>query len=123
MRSLLALPPAIARFCAQLLVVAMSVGALGPVLHGVHDEDCEPAFVVHDEAAHRFQSAAPDGVPFPGGEHCVACHFARSSRGPVSWQRTALITFVDGGLLSHADGHFVALVAAAPLPARAPPLV
>jgi hypothetical protein len=116
------MPASWLRASARLLVLALSVGVLGPVLHGVHAEDCEPLFVVHDEAAHHFQSAVPDDTPLTASEHCVACHFARSSRGPVSWEPSGLTSFVSGNLLFHSDGHFVAFLFAAPLPARAPPV-
>ena len=123
MPNVLGLSAAMLRVSARLLVLALSVTALGPILHGVHADECEPSFIVHDETAHHFQSAVPDRAPLPGGEHCVACHFARSSRGPVSWEPTGLTSLASGNLLFHSDGNLVALVAAAPLPARAPPRV
>ena len=121
MRNLLGVPPRLLRGSARLLVLALSVGALGPLLHGAHAEDCEPWFVVHDETAHHFQAASPDATPLAAGEHCVACHFARSSRGPVSWEPSGLTSFVSGNLFAHSDPHRVAILFAAPLPARAPP--
>jgi hypothetical protein len=111
------------RASARLLVLALSLGALGPLLHGAHAEDCEPWFVVHDETAHHFQAVSPDAAPLAAGEHCVACHFARSSRGPGSWEPSGLTSFVSGNLLTHSDPHRVAILFAAPLPARAPPRV
>ena len=121
MRKLLGLRRGLLRASARLLVLALSVGALGPVLHGVHADDCEPAFVVHDEASHHFQSAVPNSTPFPAGEHCVACHFARSSRGPASWELTGITTFVSTKRLAYSGSHFVAVLLAATLPPRAPP--
>ena len=116
-------PVRLLRMSARLLLLALSVGALGPMLHGVHAEDCEPSFIAHDEAAHHFQSPTPDPAPYAGDEHCVACHFARSSRGPVSWESTGLTPFSNGYRLSHTDGALVGTVTIAQLPARAPPRV
>lgn len=121
MRILLGLPPRLLRATARLLVLAMSVGALGPMLHGVHTEDCEPPFVVHDETAHHLQASLPDAFSPAGVGHCVACHFARSSRGPVSWELTGISALVHGTLLFHSDGELVAEPSASPVPARAPP--
>src|SRR5688500_3578702 len=121
MRSALGMPVPWLRASARLLVLALSLGAFGPLLHGAHAEDCEPLFVVHDETAHHFQAASPDATPLAAGEHCVACHFARSSRGPVSWEPSGLTSFVSGNLLTNSDPHRVAVLFAAPLPARAPP--
>jgi hypothetical protein len=121
MRNLLGMPPRLLRWSARLLVLALSTGAVGPLLHGVHAEDCEPLFVVHDETAHHFQAASSTSTPLVAGEHCVACHFARSSRGPVSWEPSGLLRFATGTLLVHFERHLVALLLAASLSARAPP--
>jgi len=122
MRVVLGIPTWLLRASAQLLLVALSVSALGPVAHGVHEDDCDPVFVVHDETQHRFQAALPDSDGRPGAEdHCVACHFARSSRGPVSWEPSGLAALDSGVLLYHSDGELTATPSASPLPARAPP--
>jgi hypothetical protein len=116
----LGLPPWLLRVSVRVLLVALSVSALGPIGHATHEDDCEPAFVFHDEAQHHVQ-AAPALDPEVAGEHCIACHFARSSRGPVSWERSGLIALDKGVLLYHHDGHLRAAPSAAPRPARAPP--
>src|SRR5688572_10950057 len=118
MRRQLGLAPAVLRAGARLLVLTLSVVALGPMLHGVHAEACDPAFVLHDEAEHHFQAAPADPTGFPGGEHCVACHFARSSRSPVSWVSTGLASLATGNLLLNRATHGVSGPSAAPLPAR-----
>lgn len=123
MRKVLGVPPRLLRWSARLLVLALTLASLGPALHGVHADDCEPLFVVHDASAHNFHAVAPDAAPLAIGEHCVACHFARSSRGPVSWVPNGLTNFVSGNLLPHSTNHLVAFLFAAPLPARAPPRV
>jgi hypothetical protein len=122
MRDLLGLPVWLLRVSARVLLLALSVTALGPVAHGVHDEDCDPAIVVHDEKQHHLQSPppVPDAQP---GDHCVACHFARSSRGPASWEPSGLTALDTGVLLYHSDGTLRASPSAAPLPARAPPAI
>jgi hypothetical protein len=121
MRIVLGFPAWLLRASARVLLAALSVSALGPVAHGVHEDDCEPAFVLHDENQHHFQAAAPDNDGPSGAEHCVACHFARSSRGPVSWEPTGLTALDSGVLLYHSDGELTATPSASPLPARAPP--
>jgi len=122
MRIVLGIPAWLLRASAQMLLVALSVSALGPVAHGVHEDGCEPAFVFHDEHAHHFQAAQPDtDGPWGVEDHCVACHFARSSRGPVSWEPSGLMALDSGVLLYHSDGELTATPSASPLPARAPP--
>ena len=121
MHRVLGISASLLRISARGLLLALSVTTLGPMLHGVHEEDCEPAFVVHDERQHHFQAALPDDRGWPGGDHCVACHFARSSRGPVAWEPSGLSALSHGVLLYHSDGQLLAAPSAAPLPARAPP--
>jgi hypothetical protein len=120
MRNVLGLPAWLLAASARLLLLALCVTALGPIAHGVHQDDCDPAFIVHDEKQHHVRSAAPTDDQLPG-EHCVACHFARSSRGPVSWEPSGLTALDAGVLLYHSDGQLLAAPSAAPLPARAPP--
>jgi hypothetical protein len=123
MRIVLGIPAWLLRVSAQLLLVALSVSALGPIAHGVHEDDCAPAFVFHDEDQHHLLAALPDSAAGSGaGDHCVACHFARSSRGPVSWEPSGLTALDSGVLLYYSDGDLSATPSAPPLPARAPPL-
>jgi hypothetical protein len=105
MRIVLGIPAWLLRVSAQVLFVALSVSALGPLAHDFHEDDCEPAFVFHDEHQHHVQAA----------------HFARSSRGPVSWEPSGLTALDSGVLLYHSDGQLTATPSASPLPARAPP--
>lgn len=122
MQHWLGLPPWLARVSARLVLLAVAAGAFGPMLHGVHADECDPAFVLHDENQHHVQ-AAPSPLSSVPADHCVACHFARSSRGPASWEVTGTVSFAGGLLLRHADGLVVAGPPVAPLPARAPPRV
>jgi hypothetical protein len=122
MRIVLGIPAWLLHAAARVLLVALCVSALGPVAHGVHEDECEPGFVFHDEHQHHFQAALPDGDGGSDAEdHCVACHFARSSRGPVSWEPSGLTALDSGVLLYHSDGELSATPSASPLPARAPP--
>ena len=115
----LGLPQKIMRRTARLLLFALSVSTLGPMLHGAHDPDLSPLIIAHDETQHHYQAATAPAAR--DGDHCVACHFVRSSRGPVSWELTGLRAFSPGQLLFHSDGELVAAPSALPLPARAPP--
>jgi hypothetical protein len=110
------------RATARLLVVALSVTTLGPLLHGAHDPDLSPVIIAHDESLHHVQRAPAPGDGFDV-DHCIACHFVRSSRGAVSWEPCGLIAFASGQLLYHSDGILTAAPCATPQPARAPPLV
>ena len=124
MRQALGLSAAMLGASAWMLVLAMSVSTLGPVLHGAHDShdvESHDAFVVHDESTHYFDSATTQDAAPLTSDHCVACHFARASRGAVAWELTGLTTFVAGQLLFHSDGQLVAAPDASPTPARAPP--
>lgn len=121
MRKLLGLPSGLVRATARLLLLTLSVTTLGPVLHGVHDTACEPVFVIHDESQHHFQAAIPNAVDGRAADHCVACHFVRTSRGPVSWEPAGLHSFASGQRLFHSDGQLAAAPSASPRPARAPP--
>ena len=122
MRELLGLPSGLMRASARLLLLALSVTTLGPVLHGVHDTDCEPVVIVHNESEHRFSAASPNVDSSAGGDHCVACHFLRTSRGPGSWEPTGLHALSPSDLLAHSDGSLVVALTATPQPARAPPI-
>lgn len=118
---MLGLSASLLRASARALLLTLSVSTFGPALHAVHDDDCARPLVAHDARQHHFQSApAPSTLPHDG--HCVACHFARASRGPVSWEPTGLTVLADGVLLYHSDGRLVAAPVAVRVPARAPPL-
>jgi hypothetical protein len=120
MRNLLGIPAWLLRATARALLLALSVTALGPLAHEVHEDNCDPAFVLHDEAQHHVQAATP--APHQRAEdHCVACHFARSSRGPASWVPSGLTALDRGVLLYHRDGELRAAPSIGRLPARAPP--
>jgi hypothetical protein len=121
MQKQLGLPPELMRHTARLLLLVLSVTTLGPALHGVHDTDCDPVVVIHDESQHHFAAASSSDNEVAPGEHCLACHFLRTSRGPVSWEPNGLHTLASGNLLYHSDGQLVAAPTASPQPARAPP--
>lgn len=123
MRRVLGLSPWLLATSARALVLSLSVAALGPILHGVHDDVCETAVVVHDESQHHIQSARTSESGPRDGDHCVACHFARASRGPVAWEPSGVAALADGVLLYQSDGRLIVGLPAAPVPARAPPLV
>ena len=122
MGKLLGMPLGLLRASARLLLLALSVTTLGPVLHGVHDADCDPIVVIHDESQHHFTAPTSDAGGTANGEHCVACHFLRTSRGPVSWEPSGLHALRSGNLLFQSDGHLVAAPSTSPQPSRAPPL-
>ena len=122
MRRVLGLSAECVRVSARLLLLALSVTTLGPVMHGVHDTELHAFVVLHDETKHHFQDASSPESPLEA-DHCVACHFVRTSRGPVSWEPSGLVAFTPGNLCVHADGNLVASEFADPRPARAPPLV
>ena len=108
------------RVSARTVLFVLSVTTLGPVVHGAHDDQCDPIVVVHDASRHAVQAPAADsGMP---GDHCVACHFARASRGPAAWEPTGLTALAPGVLLFHHDGQLIAAPSVIPRPARAPPL-
>jgi hypothetical protein len=123
MGNVLGMSTGVLRASAQLLLLALSVATLGPVLHGVHDTDCDPVVVLHDESQHHFAAATPDDGGTGSAEHCVACHFLRTSRGPVSWEPNGLQALPSGSLLFHSDGQIFAAPSTSPQPSRAPPLV
>jgi hypothetical protein len=120
MPTLLGLPAWLLRVAARGLLVALSVSACGPVAHGMHEDDCDPAIVIHDQAQHHVQAAASDNDELPAN-HCVACHFARSPRGHASWQLSGLTALDPGVLLYHSDGQLHTASISSTLPARAPP--
>jgi hypothetical protein len=122
-RQLLGLSSTLIRATARILVLTLSVTTLGPVLHGSHDEELQAPVGTHDESQHHLQAAhGLDQGPLDS-EHCVACHFVRSSRGPVSWEPAGVVAFAPGPRLVQVDGVLAAAPAAAPTPSRAPPVL
>ena len=121
MRRVLGLPAELVRAAARVLLVTLSVTSVGPVFHEVHDEDFRADIVPHDESQHHFQAANADADPLDA-DHCVACHFVRSSRGPASWEPAGLDPLAATVRLFHSDATLVASTSAGPTPARAPPL-
>jgi hypothetical protein len=103
----------------QVLVFLTAWLSVAPALHGGgHDQDCDPAVVVHDESQHGVAAASTDRDHT--GDHCVACHLFRSSRHAVAWKFVPQ-ALADSGLTLQvvaraADGREIV-----PLPARAPP--
>jgi hypothetical protein len=122
MSTSLGLSAALLRASARLLLLALSVTTLGPILHGVHDAELHAVVVPHNESQHQYQSRSDTAGGPLEAEHCVACHFVRSSRGPISWEPAGLHTLTTGHRLFHSDGQLVATPSGAPSPARAPPL-
>jgi hypothetical protein len=120
-RKLLGLSSTLIRVTARILVLTLSVTTLGPVLHGAHDEELQAPVGTHDESQHHLQAAhGLDQGPLEA-EHCVACHFVRTSRGPVSWEPAGVVAFAAGSCVVQVDGVVAATPAAAPTPSRAPP--
>jgi hypothetical protein len=119
--TLLGLSATVIRATARLLVLTLSVTTIGPMLHGAHDEELQSPVGTHDESQHRLQAAhGPDRGPLES-EHCVACHFVRTSRGPISWEPAGLLAFAPGLRLVHRDGALAVAPAASPTPSRGPP--
>lgn len=118
MRKLLGLSPDAMRATAWVLLSALSVTTLGPMLHGAHDADFTPVVVFHADHDHVLTTAPGEHL---AGEHCVACHFVRSSRGPVSWEPAGLHPFAAGLLVAWTDWHVTVPGTSTPVPARAPP--
>jgi hypothetical protein len=121
MRKFLGLPAELVRAATRLLLVTLSVTSVGPILHEVHDEDFRADIVHHDESQHHIQAAKPGTDPLEA-DHCVACHFVRSSRGPASWEPAGLDPLAAMARLFHSDATLTASASAGPTPARAPPL-
>jgi hypothetical protein len=115
--------PRLLRVGARTLLFALTITTLGPVLHGVHDDQYDPTPVAHDASRHQVEAGPPLDSSTSADSHCVACHFARASRGPAAWSQSGLTTLTIGVLLYHADGQLGAAPAVARRPARAPPLV
>jgi hypothetical protein len=103
----------------QALIVLTAWLSLVPVLHG-DDWACNPPIVVHDSSQHQITAARSEANTPAGGDHCLACHLFRNSRGAVAWK------FIPQGLhdsslvVTVAGPHLVTRTAV-PVPARAPP--
>src|SRR5262245_41811909 len=121
-RKLLGLSSTLIRATARVLLLTLSVTTVGPVLHGSHDEELQSPVVNHEESQHQIQAAQGDERGPLDQDHCVACHFVRSSRGPISWEPAGLLTLARGARLVHSDGPLSATPDAAPAPSRAPPV-
>jgi hypothetical protein len=119
MRTHLGLPSGLVRRTAQLLLLALSVTTLGPVLHDTHD--AEQVFVFHNESEHNFHAASSKDSPLTP-EHCIACHFVRTSRGAVSWGPAGLHDLGIGNRVLASDWFLIAALVESPRGARAPPL-
>ena len=122
MSKLLGLSSAVIRMTARVLALTLSVTTLGPVLHGAHDEEVQWLVGTHAESQHHLQAAHDPNQGPLDSEHCVACHFVRTSRGPVSWERAGLLALAPGDRLVHSAGPLSATSAAALSPSRAPPI-
>ena len=120
MRRLLGLSPRVLRAAARALLLVLGLAALGPLAHGVHADECDTPVVFHDEGAHALRGVA-DRQPAMPDDHCVACHFARSTRAPLASHPARFGPFEGGALLPHADGRLAPIAHARPLAARAPP--
>ena len=121
MRCVLSIPAGVHRLAARVVLLALSVTTVGPVLHDVHDAELRAAVVPHDASHHHIAAPAADSSPLDA-DHCVACHFVRTSRGPVSWEFAGLHTLDAQGRCFESPAVFLAALLAAPRPARAPPL-
>ncbi len=115
--------PRLARPIARALVVALSVTTLGPILHGLHAEACEPPLVLHDASQHRFSSVPANPIEPATPDHCVACHLQRTSHNPELLNSPAQPVLKASGIRRPVDQVFAADPASLPLPARAPPAI
>ena len=78
MRKVLGLPAWLLRVSARGLLVALSVSALGAVAPEIHEDDCEPVVVLHDEGGHRGYGESPPfelraNSTLPASRRHVAC--------------------------------------------------
>ena len=103
-----------------LLVIAGSVPlSVAALLHDATDDEIgRPAFVVHDESAHRYEAAR---TAAPESQHCYICHFLQSLR---TVQARAVVTgpSTSSQQLTSRTAVEVDVSTLGHLPARAPPL-
>jgi hypothetical protein len=121
MQTVLGVPARVMRAAARVVLVTVTITTVGPVFHEVHDAELRADVIPHDESQHYFQADKARGGSLDG-DHCVACHFVRSSRGPVSWEPAGLDPLAAAARLFHTDATLSASTFAAPQPARAPPV-
>jgi hypothetical protein len=97
--------------------------SLAPAIHGAgHDADCDAPVLFHDPSQHRIGNAVSTDTSFPTSEHCLACHLFRSSRTTASWKFLSPSLDVYAVVLAF-DVDLLATTAAAPVPARGPPVL
>ena len=68
------------RFASLFALLVLTGGipvSIAELLHDADDVICAPAFVFHDESAHKIGAA---GTPAPPPEHCAVCHWLKSLR-------------------------------------------
>ena len=104
---------------AHALIVLTAWLSLVPVLHG-DDQACNPAIILHDSTQHQITAAGSDANTPTGGDHCLACHLFRSSRGAVAWKFIPQ-ALQDYSLVVSVAGPHLLTRTAVPVPARAPP--
>lgn len=103
-----------------LLVIAGSIPlSVAALLHDAADDAvCQPALVVHDESAHRFEAAR---TTTPESPHCYICHFLQSLR-TVESTVAVVAPSSSSQQLSATAVVAVGVSTLGHLPARAPPV-
>jgi hypothetical protein len=102
-----------------LLVITGSVPlSFFALAHDADDAICQPAFVLHDETAHRIGPAsARPSVP----EHCATCHWLQSLQTVVAATAVAIpATDVEHDIASEVVG--ASRTITGDVPPRAPPI-
>ncbi len=105
------------------LAAAVALFATMPItvsslLHDDRDDAiCNPAVVVHDEAAHRIGATA---AALPDSQHCVLCHALQSLRAVSAAVRFAAPA-VDARLVATGSTAALHTPLDSTRPARAPP--
>ena len=89
------------------------------LLHDDRDDAiCNPAVIVHDEAAHRVGAPASE---LPDSQHCVFCHAFQSLRA-VSEGVRFVAPYVDARLIASSSIRPLTTLLVSNRPARAPPI-
>jgi hypothetical protein len=103
-----------------LLVIAGSVPlSVAALLHdAIDDQICQPAFIVHDESAHRFEATRTTA---PESQHCYICHFLQSLRTVEATVAVAAPS-TSSQQLSWSSDVAVGVSTLGHVPARAPPV-